>query len=127
MNLLGRIMFAVPNAVVFICDFNNRRPSPEWDGPEQVVAAGSVEAIQISVVHGQVGLADIRVGWGEPSAGLTAAYEGGLDLEFGQLMVTDVDDENALVIGVEPGRRTVRVFIDSAPWPSTIEILIDQP
>ncbi|MEV4140764.1 hypothetical protein AB0J72_52440 [Dactylosporangium sp. NPDC049742] len=126
MNLLGQIMFAVPNGVAFVCDFDNRRPSPDWDTPAQVVA-GSEEAIRIAVVHGQVGLADIRVGWGEPSAGLTAAYEGGLDLEFGQLMVTDVNDESALVVGVEPGRRTVRVFIDSAPWPSRIEILVDEP
>jgi hypothetical protein len=125
-NLLGQIVFAVPNGVAFVCDFDNRRPSPDWDSEAQVVA-GSEEAIRIRVMHGQVGLTDIRVGWGEPSAELTEAYEGELDLQFGQLMVTDVDDENALVVGVEPGRRTVRIFIDSEPWPGRIEILIDEP
>lgn len=126
MELLGQIVFSVPFGVVFVYDYHNRRPSPEWDDPTQVVA-GTEEAIRIRVVHGQVGMADIRVGSGGPTVGTTKVFEGELNLEFGQLLVGDANDQNALVVGIEPGRRTLRVFVDSEPWPERVDILIDNP
>lgn len=126
MEILGQIVFSVPFGVVFVYDYHNRRPSPEWDSTTQVVA-GSEEAIRIRVVNGQVGMADIRVGSGDPTVGATKVFEGGFNLEFGQLLVGDANEQNALVVGIEPGRRMLRVFVDSEPWPNTVEILIDKP
>jgi hypothetical protein len=125
MELLGQIVFSVPFGVVFVYDYHNRRPSPDWDSPTQVVA-GSAEAIRIRVLHGQVGMADICVGFGEPSSGTIKVFDGEFDLEFGQLLVSDANDQNALVVGVEPGNRALRIFVDSVPWPKRIELIVDE-
>jgi hypothetical protein len=126
LDLLGRIVFAAPHGVVFVYDFDNRKQSPDWSTPEQV-AAGTDEAIRIRVVHGQAGSADIRVVRGMSTADLIEAYRGQVHLEFGNLMVTDANEENVLVVQLEPGLRAIRICVDSTPWPRTVEIAVDEP
>ncbi len=54
-------------------------------------------------------------------------YQDVLNLHWGQLIVTDANSENALVVGVEPGRREIRIHVDESPTPRKVEIPIDEP
>jgi hypothetical protein len=125
-KLLAQIVFPAPYGVVFIADLHNRQSSPAWGRPDQVVA-GTDAAIRVRVVQGQVQPADIRVSWGTYEGTSQLVYQGSLELRFGRLLVTDANEENALVIGIEPGRREIRIYANSTPWPTRVDIVIDQP
>lgn len=126
MDLLAYIGFPVPYGVVFITDFHNRRPAPDWDRPSQVVA-GTHEAIRVRAANSRVRVAEIRVSVGPYDGDSELVYHGALDLRFGRLVVTDANEENALVVGVEPGRRDIRIHADSTPSPTRVDIVLDQP
>lgn len=125
-ELLGRIQFGVPFGVIFVKDFDNRQASPDWRSDDQVVAANE-GAMQVRVRHEQIGLTDVQVCTGEWESDDHPLYHGELNLHFGRLWVVDANEENSLVVAVEPGRHDVYVFGDQSPWPANVTILIDKP
>jgi hypothetical protein len=112
--------------VVLIRDFDNRQRSPDWQDDAEVVAARA-DAMQIRVLHGQVGLTDIAVYTGDWDGQESLVYQGEFNLRLGRLWITDANEENSLVLGVEPGRHEIMVRADQCPWPRRLIILIDNP
>ena len=52
-QLLAQIVLQVPYGVIFVKDFDDPQPSPDWESSEQVVAAQE-KALQMRVLHGTV-------------------------------------------------------------------------
>jgi hypothetical protein len=126
-DLLGRIVFAVPSGVLFVQDYDNRVPAPDWEHDRQVVSA-SRSGMRIRATHGQIGLTDVEIFTGDLQVATpTLLYEGQLELALGRMRIIDANEESGLVIGIAPGPHEIKVYGDPSPWPRHVMIIVDNP
>ncbi|GIM69754.1 hypothetical protein Aco04nite_16860 [Winogradskya consettensis] len=92
-------------------------------GEAPVTATGDVLLVKVQSDADGLVAASVIGSDGETTLPVTV-FEGEINLSYGRLRVRDVGAENAIVVGLDDGPCHVRVVVDDAAYPKTVEILV---
>ena len=122
--LLGELNAAFPWGVLLVTDDASTEPVPSWRSEdEQVTACDS--ALVVRVMHGQEGDAAVWVWSVHEEVDGSEAFRGFLEVPSGTLRVADALSEQVVRLPLEPGRHSVKVYVDEPRAASKVDVVID--
>ena len=122
--LLGELNAAFPWGVLQVTDDASTEPIPSWSSEdEQVTFTDS--ALVVRVMHGQEGRAEVWVWSIQGEVDGSEAFRGFLEVPSGTLRVADALSDQIVRLPLEPGRHSVKVFVDEPREASKVHVVID--